>query len=491
MRACQSTATTVMVGVVAVGLLTAPASAAPGTASSLTWTPCESVALSDFECATMDVPRDWSDASRGVFTLAVARHRSTGTAQERIGSIFFNPGGPGGSGLEALPTTWALLPAAVKRRFDLVTWDPRGIGSTVPSIDCEFPTWPLPPATGSVGWDAFAAEVRTIAADANAACLDRYRDVAPYVGTNNVVRDLDALRNAVGDPKLTYWAMSYGTRIGYVYALNYPERIRAILLDGPVSPRSSLHDFTYGYSTAADPALGILFERFPESKAHYRQSLNALEQAPLRLSPTRTYTRWDLGMAMEANASSQTNMPNLAQYLARVDRALSGTDAQRRKAKRYLRSIPPLPTNIAMSGISSFVQCLDYPDRITGADADRLGSSIRFHAPITGWLRAQQIPPACTGLDALEPDPVPLATGNNWTARMLMLAATRDSQTPYTWATQMANAFRSSVLVSYVGNQHVSYGAARSPCVNGAATRYLIHRVLPSVDLACDNMPPG
>lgn len=386
-----------------------------------------------------------------------------------------------------MPLLWKLVPESVKQRFDIVTWDPRGIGSSTPSVECDVPEWQFPSATGEVDWDSIAAGVRASVAQANEACLERYSDVAPHVGTNNVVRDLDALRAAVGDQKLNYWGASYGTRIGYVYALTYPDRFRAILLDGPVSPRSSIEDFTFGYSTAADPAIGMLFEAYPETKRQYARVMASLEETPLRLSPTREITRWYVGYGLEGNASSQANMPLVAMWLGKIDRAIFGTDKEKRVAKRFLRGLPA-PVPIAMAGLPSFVQCLDYADRLSAAEQDRMGEQIRANAPITGWYRAQQIPVACEGLDALEPDPVPLAQGNNWTARMLILGATRDSQTPYKWTTSMANAFRSSIVVTYVGNQHVTYGATPSRCVNNAASNYLLRLALPALDIACNHV---
>lgn len=473
--------------VAAFGASSAVAQPAANPSAELSWSACSPPELAEFQCASYDVPRDWSDASAGSFSLAVIRHKSTGKAGERIGSLFFNPGGPGGSGLATMPLLWNLVPESVKQRFDIVTWDPRGIGSSTPAVECDVPEWLFPSATGEVDWDSIAAGVRASVAQANEACLERYSDVAPYVGTNNVVRDLDALRAAVGDQKLNYWGASYGTRIGYVYALTYPDRFRAILLDGPVSPRSSIEDFTFGYSTAADPAIGMLFESYPKTKQQYARIMAALEEAPLRLSPSREITRWYVGYGLEGNASSQANMPLVAMWLGKIDRAMFGTDKEKRVAKRFLRGLPA-PVPIAMAGLPSFVQCLDYADRLSAAEQDRMGEQIRANAPITGWYRAQQIPVACEGLDALEPDPVPLAQGNNWTARMLILGATRDSQTPYKWTTSMANAFRSSIVVTYVGNQHVTYGATPSRCVNNAASNYLLRLALPALDIACNHV---
>jgi pimeloyl-ACP methyl ester carboxylesterase len=481
------------VGLLSAGIIGVPlsasanASAESRSASTIQWSPCQIAELKKFECGTLVVPRDWSNPSVGTFELAVIRSRSTGSAKDRIGSLFVNPGGPGGSGLESMPVLAELVPEAIHRRFDLVSWDPRGIGLSTPVIDCMPAQWSFPPAVGAVDWDAFAVGVRDAVAKVNSECLAKFPDVAPYVGTNNVVRDLDALRAAVGDKRLTYWGMSYGTRIGYVYALTYPDRLRALLLDGPVSPRSSMADFSFGYSTGADPGVGFIFENFPGTKARYQRILGALQQEPLVLSPDRLYTQWDFGFDFERNASSQANMPQVAKYVAQVEKAIFGTPAEQRKAKAFISQFP-VESAMAMSALPAMVNCIDYPDRMDEARLNQMGAEIRFNAPITGWVRAIQIPSSCLGLDALVPDPVPLVQGNNWAPRILILAATRDAQTPYRWATAMANAFRSAPLVSYVGNQHIIFTGARSACVNGYAARFLLTGSGPRMDVSCNNI---
>jgi pimeloyl-ACP methyl ester carboxylesterase len=475
------------------GVLFAPSAvgSTPSVAPSLiAWSTCTTPELKQFECGTLTVPRDWSNPAVGTFELAVIRSRSTGTAKERIGSLFINPGGPGGSGLEVMPLLKQLAPQSVQKRFDLVSWDPRGIGMSKPAIDCEPAQWSFPPAVGEVDWDSFAAGVRETVRKVNTECLARFPDVAPYVGTNNVVRDLDALRASVGDKRLNYWGASYGSRIGYVYALAYPDRFRALLFDGPVTPRGSIADFTLGVSTAADPAVGFLFENFPGTKWRYLRVLRALQQQPLQLSPTRTYTQWNLGFDLNRDASSQGTMPQVAQYLKQLEMAIFGSAAEQRKAKAELLKFP-FESPDAMAGLTAMVNCIDYSDRMDEIEMNVMGAEIRYNAPITGWVRAVEVPPGCLGLETLTPDPVPLVQGNNWSPGILILATTRDSVTPYRWATAMANAFRSAKLVTYVGNQHVIFGVAQSPCVDSYASSFLIKGEVPRLDVACNNINLG
>ena len=272
-------------------------------ASTLEWSACAEPELAGFECGTLTVPLDRADPSGATIDLAVARHRSAGKASQRIGSLVFNPGGPGGSGLESLPTIWRVLPAAAKARFDLVTWDPRGMGASTPLQDCATISMPLP-ATGTVDWLSVYADMRMDRAAANARCVAKNATLVAHMGTMEVVNDLDALRAAVGDAKLTYWGMSYGTRIGYSYALRYPEKVRAIVLDGTVDPSSSIVDLATS-ATARDQALGFFFELWPKAAEQYRRVRAALDERTVALPSGDVMTRWNFDAMLDSAAGGE------------------------------------------------------------------------------------------------------------------------------------------------------------------------------------------
>ncbi|MEZ5115234.1 MAG: alpha/beta fold hydrolase [Candidatus Nanopelagicales bacterium] len=468
----------------------APAVAPTGESTApaaLRWRPCESRALRGYDCARLKVPRDWQQPALGTITLAMVRHRSTGATSERIGSLFMNPGGPGGTGLDTITAAWGFLPEAVQERFDLVSWDPRGLGASTALVGCRSVTWSPPPATGPVDWSAIQARVRAQVADANADCVAKNPQLAPYIGTRQVVRDLDAMRSAVGDTRLNYWAWSYGTRIAYTYALTFPGKLRALVLDGSISPHGSLAGFAAQFDTAADTALGLLFQTYPQSATHYRRVLRGLHQAPLRLNAQRTFTRWDLGRFLEEYAQWESLYEPVAGYLKDLDTALYGSPAERRRAKARLLRAAPLPYD-AMTGAPAIIQCLDYADRQTAAQLDAAAAQARIAAPITGWYRSVGVAAPCEGLN-LTPDPVPTTVPANWTARLLLLGATLDAQTAYVWTTQMGTLFRASRVVTYVGAKHVTFGAAGSACVDRHATRYLLTLRLPSVNVSCPHVP--
>ncbi|MFE2813643.1 alpha/beta hydrolase [Streptomyces nigra] len=211
-------------------------------APTLDWRPCEEPEQRGFECATLRVPLDHDRPDGETIDLAVIRHAAT-SPSERIGSLFMNPGGPGGPGTDALPSLYdRFFPAELRKRFDIVSWDPRGVGRST-AVRCfasaEEATafWARQPAGFPVGekerraWFAGRAEL----ADN---CRQRASKLLPHVSTPDTARDLDRLRQAVGDDRLRYWGLSYGTFLGSVYANLFPDKVGRVILDGNVDPRN-------------------------------------------------------------------------------------------------------------------------------------------------------------------------------------------------------------------------------------------------------------
>jgi pimeloyl-ACP methyl ester carboxylesterase len=223
-----------------IGLLT---SALPATATALAvagpvvpvlrWQRCN--AVQGFDCATARVPLDYRNLHGSTIHIAVIKRPATDRAQ-RIGSLFFNPGGPGGAGTTALPAWYGYFPAQVRTRFDIISFDPRGIGAST-AVQC-FPTqadenafFSTLPAGFPVGrtqeqtWFGGYALFGQQCGQRNAALLS-------HVSTAEVARDMNLLRRAVGDPQLNYLGISYGSYLGATYANLFPGKVRAMVLDG-------------------------------------------------------------------------------------------------------------------------------------------------------------------------------------------------------------------------------------------------------------------
>ncbi|MEJ2867766.1 alpha/beta hydrolase [Actinomycetospora sp. OC33-EN08] len=237
-RALLVTAVATLLAAVLTG--TGWAAPPPGPAvPPLAWGKCDDgspPAQAGFQCATATVPLDHRDPRGRTISLAVVRKPATGP---RIGSLFLNPGGPGGTGTGQI-TSWVnLVPAGLADRFDLVSWDPRGVGEST-AVQCfdsqeaegrflgdsaDYPTTPAQATAYVDTWRRFGQ-----------ACAARDRALLEHSNTADTARDLDLLRQAVGDAKLTYLGLSYGTFLGATYANMFPDKVRAMVLDGNLAP---------------------------------------------------------------------------------------------------------------------------------------------------------------------------------------------------------------------------------------------------------------
>ncbi|TCO59418.1 alpha/beta hydrolase [Actinocrispum wychmicini] len=219
----------------ALGLITAPAAIAAPAVPALDWQPCNN----GFFCATATVPLDYAHPTAATIHLAVIKHPAT-DPDHRIGSVLFNPGGPGGSGVAALPQVYGLFPPDLRARFDLVSFDPRGIGQSTDlqcfdTIDQEQQL--LSRVSGGYPTSAAQAQVwENTWATFDNACAAHAGPLLAHDTTADVARDMDLLRQAVGDPSLNYFGGSYGTYLGATYANLFPSKVRAITLDANVDP---------------------------------------------------------------------------------------------------------------------------------------------------------------------------------------------------------------------------------------------------------------
>lgn len=205
----------------------------------LSWGGCGDAGPRGFDCARARVPLDYRNPKGATITLAVTRHRATRPGQ-RIGALFFNPGGLGGSAIQSLATWLSRFPPALVEHFDLISWDPRGTGDSTPvrcfesdadalAFFADVPIgFPIGPSQAQVWTDAYAR--------LGALCSVRNGEWLEHVSTADSARDLELLRRAVGQPWMNYYGTSYGTFLGATYANLFPGRVRAMVLDGNVDP---------------------------------------------------------------------------------------------------------------------------------------------------------------------------------------------------------------------------------------------------------------
>ncbi len=220
----------------------APPSPSPpvsGGVPRLDWSPCKPG--SPWDCATAKVPLDHAAPAGRTIDLAVVRRQATDPGR-RVGTLFVNPGGPGGPGTVQVPQNYDSFPKEVRERFDIVSWDPRGIGNST-AVNCfdtaeEAKAWAArPPGGFPVGAQERKAWTDAYA-DLGRLCEKRDPDLLRHVSTADTARDLDLLRRSVGEPQLNYLGVSYGTILGATYANLFPGNVRAMVLDSNIDPQA-------------------------------------------------------------------------------------------------------------------------------------------------------------------------------------------------------------------------------------------------------------
>ena len=467
---------------------TEPDVARPDT-GTLDWTSCGGRAgeLIDLECATLMVPLDYAAPDGEMIDVAVAR-TTTATDDQRIGSLVFNPGGPGGSGIEFLTNAAALVPPELAERFDLVSFDPRGVGAST-AIDCEAEfddDVSLLAAGDDAGWEALVAEAQGRADT----CTADTMALEPYVGTNSAARDLDALRDALGDDQLSYVGFSYGTRLGATYAELFPERVRALVLDGAVKPTDDLallgleqgpgfDAALESFAAACDSDVDCMLAEVGPTLDVYTGLVDEIAEAGS--FPTddsdRILTPGELQLGVIASLYSTQLWPVLADALFVAETQQDGSLLQV-LADTYLGRQPDgTYDNSQLAGF--VINCADDPRR---PPVDEIREQAEFSADASvyfaDFLRAST---GCIGT----PDPIdPIAIGAaDGAAPILVIGTTGDPATPYEWAVEMADLLSSGVLYTVEAEGHTAFLSV--PCVDDVVVDYLVDLVLPGDGSSC------
>jgi pimeloyl-ACP methyl ester carboxylesterase len=506
-----------------VGLADPAQSATKQRLGEFRWVPAPGVIpkLPSLRVGRIELPRDYSRPNGRTISLAAAKVPATGVKR---GTLFFNPGGPGESGVEAIAAA-SDLPASVRRHFDFISWDPRGIGLSRPSIrGCRASAsglGSLLPATGlptRSEWLSTLPLARREARKLPRQCLSRNLGIARHMGTNNVVRDLDRMRRAVGDRRLTFWGASYGSRIGYVYALRYPGRLRAILLDGSIDPRRGYRAFARGRTQATDRALEAMAK--PQVRPAFAAEILATRDdlrlnGPITQSDGSSLTQWVFESFVGQNTIAQAQWTRIQAIIDAVKQIREGGSSRNRALETIREAVEeveeqgPFYPEIGNGGAGDaaantnlanrIVNHLDYADGSIPSGVARriLLNNVRnypFFALNTVFTMN-----ASVGLTSLKPDPVPLASAPRFARiarraqNVLISGSTGDGATPAPWTAQMAASFPRAGLVRFDGWQHVNWTAVESPCVNAPITRFIMtgRNPNPLRPPLCPFAPPG
>jgi len=495
------------------GLTAGAAAAAP---ARVAWSPCHAE-LGPFQCGTVQVPLDYDQPDGATISIALVRLPAT-DPQRRIGSLLINPGGPGGSGVSfTIFVGPSVYSDEVRARFDLVGFDPRGIARGT-ALHCFGTARQQEPYFTPLAFPSTPEEEQTwIAADRylDAACDQRGGRIAEHMSTANVARDLDVLRRAVGDQQLTYAGYSYGSYLGVTYANLFPDKVRALVIDGVVDPiawstgrdnQATSVPFTTRLraDAGAQATLGEFFRLCDAAGPACAFSGNAADRyaalaAKLKAHPIQTTfpdgsvaelnysTLIGLTLGVLANGGKDITWEDFAGLLVDFESppapARLGARLQllwQRQAYITRRGFPRYPNDV--EGFPA-VACADSdnPDSYAawstaGAAAD---AAFGYFGRIWTWFSS-----ICAEWPRSDEDRY-VGPFNRLTANPVLVVGNQfDSNTPYEGALTVANLLPNSALLTLHGWAHTSLLLSR--CVDDAVTRYLIDRAVPQPGTVCE-----
>ncbi|MDF2822943.1 MAG: caeA 3 [Mycobacterium sp.] len=499
-----------LIGVTTVGLVLAaagcsrqvdgqPEAAGATTGAPVAWEACQFNAPAQIEmpegteCGLLAVPVNYDEPDGDALDLALIRFPATG---EKIGSLVFNPGGPGESGIEAAFGLITSLPPEIRERFDFVGFDPRGVASSSPALWCNSDAdndrqraEPVIDYTPE-GIDYLNKQTEEFVQR----CVDKMgEDFLAGVGTDNVARDLDRIREALGDEKLTFLGYSYGTRIGAEYAEQFPQNVRAMILDGAIDPnadpvqadidqaaafQSAFNDFAADCATDPDCPLGT-----DPAKAVdvYKNMLAPYEQTPAPTQDPRGLSHFDATTATIMALYSPALWRHLKQGLSelrdgRGDTLLILADMyMRRDGNGHYTNA----TDVRIA-----VNCMDKPritDQAVLVEEDR---RIREAAPFLSFGDFTGLVPEPTcNMWPVPPTSEPHELSVPDLPATLVVSITGDPATPYEAGVKLADQLGGG-LVTFTGTQHtVTFQG--NQCVDEYATRYLVDGAMPPPDAKC------
>lgn len=453
------------------------------------------VACGNYECATAQAPLDWDDATAGAIQLALQRSVSTAPADQRIGSLLINPGGPGGSGIEFLDyAVTSVLGERVLAGYDVVAFDPRGVGASSP-VDCgpdEFVDEMLTsdvPLENQADVDAAREQMRVFGQE----CLAYTGPLLGEVDTVSAARDMDLLRALLGDEKLHFAGFSYGTFLGATYADLYPQNVGRLLLDGALDPSMTNDDLIVGQAVGFEEALSAYVEdcqagaecplggSVEDGKQQIAELVSRIEVSPLDAGDghllNATLAFYGIVVTLYDDASWQY----LTVALTEAIRDNTGSTLLQ-LANFYLdRTADGEYQSNSMIAFSA-INCLDYPTVTRSYDEMvALAEEVAAQAPTFGREFAMGI-----GCEAWPfrstADREPIAAPG--ALPILVVGTTGDPATPYEWSVALADQLESGVLITYEGEGHTAYGRAND-CVHDAVDAYLVDGTVPPDGLTC------
>lgn len=436
-------------------------------AQEIDWKSCRQ----DFQCATLAVPIDYRKLSTGTFEIALLKYEAR--TSKKLGSLIVNPGGPGGSGVDYAYAAEYIFSPAILDRYDIVGFDPRGVSRSAP-IRC-LTDKELDTNNNSDSRPDNEAEFQQILQDTKKyveRCKDKNKHLTSY-STANVARDLDLLREALGDRQLNYMGKSYGTYLGTLYAYFFTEKVGRVVLDGAVDPSISNFQqiltqavgFDQAFNSFADDCNKRKNCTLPKDKdAAIAEMQRLLNEAANKPFPTKKSERtlsesmMVLGTA-SAMYDSQTGWPQLRRAISEAQKSYGDTFLKLADEYTGRQNDGSYPNNEFDSG--AVIDCLDFNEPRTVQQIRRDAKAFKAKAPLFGpYLAYGGITCKFFNQDS-EVTIEPMTTANP----VVVIGTTGDPATPYEWAQGLNKLLTNSRLISLTGEGHTGQGQGNA-CID-------------------------
>jgi pimeloyl-ACP methyl ester carboxylesterase len=453
----------------------------------LVWKPCIGL-----YCTTLTVPIDYAHPTAGAIQLAVSRELTPHSPN--LGEVVVNPGGPGASGIQFLDSAAGFVRESLGNNFDVVSFDPRGVGSSAP-IRCLS-------SAQLDEWVAFEADPQSSSAVARqdhlakgfaAGCQAKAGALLAHVSTVDTARDLDVLRAALGQTKLTYIGFSYGTFLGAIYAQLFPQNVRALVLDGAVDPAASAVELDQVQAQGFEVALKawiancVKSSRFKcplgtsaaTAEQHLDIWLATLRAAPIAASDGRTLT-WSL--AVQGIAAAMYTILDWDQLTISLIGAMNGNPQGLLDLSDQLdgRQSNGSYDNLIESNMA--INCVDRPSIGSIASYAAAAAAGEKDGPtfgqFIGWGNV-----ACADWPvAPELAPGPISPAGS--PPIMVIGTLRDPATPYRWAQSLAKEAKGPLL-TYDGDGHTAF--LQSQCVDAVVKTFLVSLTDPAAGTTCQD----
>jgi pimeloyl-ACP methyl ester carboxylesterase len=454
-------------GLVLTGVNAATADATP----RLDWGPCEENA--EVECASVTVPIDWSRPSKGTIEVAVARRAATDPAA-RVGTIVYMPGGPGGSGVNAI-LDGTRFPDEMAARFDLVSFDPRGTNRSSP-VQCDADlVREMPNTAPDAG--ATLADVQAWTKNIARSCREHTGPLLDHLDNVSVARDIDALRMALGDRKLNLYGSSYGTLAGQMYAEQFPHRVRTMVLDSVFDHSLSTQDLLTTEARAMEDSFGQFADWCAANPACvlHGQDVHALFGE-----------LWDRAVRGELHEPGSDRPIDPITLVSQTGNFFYGPrwEAAAERLKALYDQAPQVTaTNVELAQFPIAAFCADHNTKISSErEWNRLWRLSNAAAPTMRTHFAWPVIGMCSVWPAQTNNPQH-RTDVDGGPTILLMNSLYDPATPHEWATSVEDQIDDSVLLTYEGWGHGVLGA--NDCMVSAALDYLVDRVAPAEGSRC------